>query len=169
MKFHQEKAIAAPVIPVSKTGACIGDQVLFSPYNENNIRNRVFDNIIWNITPNKLYTIHSITASGYTQFVDDNGVLNQVGARPGVHIGQYDIIIKAPSVPVPEPVFQPVTLTLENIHEVRMFASLLGAVDYCIFPKVVVSQACAVHTSLDEIAVERPYLKITPVGRTRIC
>ncbi len=110
MKFHQEKNVS---IPVSTTGGRIGDQVLFSSHNSKNV-NVENSFIQCRVKFDTLYTIAGIET--HDTFFYANEEKNYFGGGNGC-IGEYDIIIKAP---IPEPEFQPVTLTLENIHEVKV-------------------------------------------------
>lgn len=102
-----------------KSGARIGDQIIFSPYHPHNIGVGVFD--YSDITPNKLYTVVELQSDGVgnvAMFLDDVDVEN---CGFGLH---HDVVN---SVHAPEPEFAPVHLILETPHEAALLTMLIGS------------------------------------------
>lgn len=102
-----------------RSGARIGDQIIFSPYHPHNIDVGVFD--YSDITPNKLYTVESLQSNidrNVLIFIDDSGEEN---CGFGLH---HDVVN---SVHAPEPEFTPVHLILETPHEAALLTMLIGS------------------------------------------
>ncbi len=124
MKVTQEVVKQPEVFICKRTGAKAGDKVLFSSHNKNN--KNLLSLSDHGIATNKVYTIGEVHGSVCILCPENSAGYSYAGLHG--HIGEFDIIERSPDVKV-EKVFSPVTITLDNIQQVRLFAELFGAIE----------------------------------------
>jgi len=144
MKFER-KEVVKPVESI--TGAKVGDKVFFSSHHPMNIKEKS-----WmasnGVQLNKIYEISMIDRDGHTYIVTDEGLEQAFGGDGGnQRIGVYDIIESAP-----EPVFAPVTITLESQEEINLVTSMFGMMNPDIREAFGIDDIYAIFRQLYEVA-----------------